>query len=1428
MMSTITKGQKGLEDPTGGSTVKVAIRVRPLIPREIVQGQRSCVQTFNEEQLERARKTGRGPVIGEKRRSDRRGGEGKQPQYVQGGEMKGAMREKNEEEEEEGGGKEDHEMLDEDKEGETGNEHVFTKNSLVLGKKKLFHFDSVLPPKTSQTEVYDLLILPLIEKCFQGYNSTVFAYGQTGSGKTHTMFGPALNNPNHNDHDPTQNDYFVHTNDGVSELDGIIPRAVEEFFNIIEASKYDDEGNMVGSPIEYHLKLSYLEIYFEEIIDLLATPPSSNNQSHETICIREDKAGKTQIFGATQERVHSKRDLCNLILKGNLRKKTAKTKMNDSSSRSHSIVTFTLEQYPVTKHNTENKFKTYTRKTNSHPMDGVHLELEKVSKFHFVDLAGSERAERTGNVGTRFKESIMINTGLLALGNVISSLSKESFYQNHHSSPNLYADSNSSNGLRSKSGSHIHIPYRESKLTRMLKDSLGGNSLTLMICCLSPSDANLNENLNVLKYANRAKNIKNIPVINFVHHHDYEEENEMMKIEAEKKNQEKCKRCFELEDQLRNVSNYIHVHGSMSVETFDKIIQGHELGGINEVDSQPMDDEDVVEEQNQENDEENENDAHYEPNEVDDLNDMYNRAMAVSTENLIDSHISQSSHNVNLEERESEQNNGVQDARSPGLQETEGESGNIVKELVSRSKGIVTAGGRDGNALDVNEIEWSNVEASEEVFINKAKYNERVEDRLEIPMSNESSVKNSNELFLAKDIESENPEELLELLVSESEVAKESKELSFNKNGDNERPKEATEMFARKEKVAKTSVELYRSKENGIEKPAVLPSSEGAIVETPENLSLDKVSDVKTPVEYEAEERPAELPFNNEDETVKSNTVGLHDTVEPEFFSDVVLSRSVPDLEDEKGPSEASQQITQNEEEQAVVNEEERALENEENEEEIILPNWVKQFHDKHKKKGQRKPQDPCSPEVPVGNIAEESGESYEPNQFQLSTHQLPEQKRLQETAKQTQILSSKLEDDNDDLNYIVQRQQGVDQVQSLELNIRLKEELIRGLVKSEKDALEKVKINKDKISQLERKIVKKNEKMWVRVQEDLQKRNAVVKERDTILVRNSLSVIEDDIRQINMSIKQKQKQLSTKSQIKEKCSLIQHQVQNLESEKNKLLVQRAQIQEKYSTNNDQVVLQGIVDDEEERVRYLKLCEALKLIDNAISYRTQIIKMTEKEVSEYDKMPNNSQKQSTGKTKKGNHIVEKITNLDEAKILLENYFERVIDLELHNNDSNNSSNTKDDDYRLEKLESDVLYYKNTNRKLKQKLRQLNSTLPSLPSQITATSHLPEPTSPSTSLTQIVAGSAPISRPESSTTPFQSKPVTPRRKYRLKKQLQQSGLLSASMSSVTTLTPAQTRPTTTNTTMRSISAQHQQNILEFPFKSPIKHSPVPLS
>ncbi|XP_057422816.1 kinesin-like protein KIN-4A isoform X2 [Lotus japonicus] len=295
-----------------------------------------------------------------------------------------------------------------------------------------------------------------------GYNATVLAYGQTGSGKTYTM-GTGFK-------------------DGCQT--GIIPQVMSVLFSQIETLKHQ---------IEFQLHVSFIEILKEEVRDLL-DPSSMNKQDTANgnghagkvtipgkppIQIRETSNGVITLAGSTEVSVTSLKEMAACLVQGSLNRATGSTNMNNQSSRSHAIFTITLEQM--------RKLSSPTEISSNDTMNEEYL----CAKLHLVDLAGSERAKRTGSDGLRFKEGVHINKGLLALGNVISALGDEK---------------------KRKEGAHV--PYRDSKLTRLLQDSLGGNSRTVMIACISPADINAEETLNTLKYANRARNIQNKPVVN--------------------------------------------------------------------------------------------------------------------------------------------------------------------------------------------------------------------------------------------------------------------------------------------------------------------------------------------------------------------------------------------------------------------------------------------------------------------------------------------------------------------------------------------------------------------------------------------------------------------------------------------------------------------------------------------------------------------------------------------------------------------------------------------------------------------------------------------------------------------------------------------------------------------------------------------------
>ncbi|XP_078586007.1 kinesin-like protein KIF21A isoform X3 [Branchiostoma floridae x Branchiostoma japonicum] len=271
-----------------------------------------------------------------------------------------------------------------------------------------------------------------------------------------------------------------------AEEQGVIPRAVEHLFRGIgERRKAALERG--DPPPEFKINAQFMELYNEDINDLFDPSKEHGKKSH--IKIHEDATGGIYTVGVTTRAVSSKEEIIQCLKMGALSRTTASTNMNAQSSRSHAIFTIHIKQQRVVRNNEpvgEEEKDDTDKETDTAALNDFET---LTAKFHFVDLAGSERLKRTGATGDRQKEGISINCGLLALGNVISAL-----------------------GDPKKKGSHV--PYRDSKLTRLLQDSLGGNSRTLMIACVSPSDRDFMETLNTLKYANRARNIKNKVSVN--------------------------------------------------------------------------------------------------------------------------------------------------------------------------------------------------------------------------------------------------------------------------------------------------------------------------------------------------------------------------------------------------------------------------------------------------------------------------------------------------------------------------------------------------------------------------------------------------------------------------------------------------------------------------------------------------------------------------------------------------------------------------------------------------------------------------------------------------------------------------------------------------------------------------------------------------
>lgn len=306
------------------------------------------------------------------------------------------------------------------------NRTVLLNSSDSPGVPVRFTYDYAFSPGSPQILVYEQAAKNIVESVMKGFNGTVFAYGQTSSGKTFTMSGPDI-------------DDF--------EMQGIIPRMVHKVFEDISST---------DSYIEFTVKVSYCEIYLEQIKDLIN--PDKNN-----LKIHEDKTRGIFIADLSEEYVSSEEEVYALMKLGTSNREVGSTQMNEGSSRSHAIFMMTVTQ------------------TNS-----VDLS-SKSGKLYLVDLAGSEKVSKTGAEGKRLDEAKNINKSLSTLGMVIYALT----------------DSKST-----------HVPYRDSKLTRVLQDSLGGNSKTALIITCSPSPYNEAETLSTLRFGIRAKSIKNKPKIN--------------------------------------------------------------------------------------------------------------------------------------------------------------------------------------------------------------------------------------------------------------------------------------------------------------------------------------------------------------------------------------------------------------------------------------------------------------------------------------------------------------------------------------------------------------------------------------------------------------------------------------------------------------------------------------------------------------------------------------------------------------------------------------------------------------------------------------------------------------------------------------------------------------------------------------------------
>lgn len=375
--------------------------------------------------------------------------------------------------------------------------------------RKTYTFDMVFGSSTKQIDVYRSVVCPILDEVIMGYNCTIFAYGQTGTGKTFTMEGERSPNGEYTwEEDP---------------LAGIIPRTLHQIFE-----KLSTDGT------EFSVKVSLLEIYNEELFDLL------NPDVSEKLQMFDDPRNKRGVIikGLEEITVHNKDEVYQILEKGAAKRTTAATLMNAYSSRSHSVFSITIHMKETT-------------------INGE--ELVKIGKLNLVDLAGSENIGRSGAVDKRAREAGNINQSLLTLGRVITALVERT----------------------------PHVPYRESKLTRILQDSLGGRTKTSIIATISPASLNLEETLSTLEYAHRAKNIMNKPEVNQkltkkALIKEYTEEIERLKRDLAATREKNG--IFISEENFKTMSGKLTVQEEQIVELMEKIgVLEEELSRVTEL-----------------------------------------------------------------------------------------------------------------------------------------------------------------------------------------------------------------------------------------------------------------------------------------------------------------------------------------------------------------------------------------------------------------------------------------------------------------------------------------------------------------------------------------------------------------------------------------------------------------------------------------------------------------------------------------------------------------------------------------------------------------------------------------------------------------------------------------------------------------------------
>ncbi|KAG7396674.1 Exosome complex component RRP45 [Phytophthora boehmeriae] len=322
-----------------------------------------------------------------------------------------------------------------------------------------FQFDQLLPPSVDQAGVFRLVASDVVDGALSGYNGCILAYGQTGAGKTFTMSGGG----------PRRR----------FEDRGLIARALSRVF---QRTQQDADHT-------YALRVSYLEIYNDRLIDLFAADAGNNSNAHNDLVIQENARGQTFVRGLMKALVSSEEQALDLVFQGDTCRAVAEHALNAASTRSHCIFTLYLER----KRSAMASQMIDAEEIPGGESGGASQREDDVvySKLHLVDLAGSERMKKTLTEAgsTRANEACYINRSLTFLEQVVLALSSKN---------------------------RSHVPFRQTPLTNLLKDSLGGNCRTLLVACVWPAPTHADQSLATLRFAARMRRVKTQAVVNVV------------------------------------------------------------------------------------------------------------------------------------------------------------------------------------------------------------------------------------------------------------------------------------------------------------------------------------------------------------------------------------------------------------------------------------------------------------------------------------------------------------------------------------------------------------------------------------------------------------------------------------------------------------------------------------------------------------------------------------------------------------------------------------------------------------------------------------------------------------------------------------------------------------------------------------------------